>query len=138
MNTENRSRYHTSTRVKSKTHILMLQLARPWASLVPALPLSLKISLSLSPLPRHTAALSLALSLSLCQSFSSFCHVSFLSFPFLLLSLPFSLLLGSYLPPGRRIKETRADERRQGKWRRKTLVFCLPPQALLGLLPLRP
>ena len=136
MNTENRSRYHTSTRVKSKTHILMLQLARPWASLVPALPLSLKISLSLSLPPSSSHGSSL--SLSLCQSFSSFCHVSFLSFPFLLLSLPFSLLLGSYLPPGRRIKETRADERRQGKWRRKTLVFCLPPQALLGLLPLRP
>ena len=109
MNPENRSRYHTRTRVKSKTHILMLQLARPWASLVPALPLSLIfISLSLSLLPRHTAALSLSLCVSL-----SLPSVMFHSCPFRSCFSVF-LFLSFLVPTFRQAGESKKRELTRG------------------------
>ena len=86
----------------------MLQLARPWASLVPALPLSLKISLSLSPLPRHTAALSLSLCVSL-----SLPSVMFHSCPFRSCFSVF-LFLSFLVPTFRQAGESKKRELTRG------------------------
>ena len=127
MNTENRSRYHTSTRVKSKNHILMLQLARPWASLVPALPLSLKISLSfflsfaravmqgflsLSLPPSSSHGSSLSRSLSLCVSLS-LPSVMFHSCPFRSCFSVF-LFLSFLVPTFRQAGESKKRELTRG------------------------